>query len=398
MGYKYSQDDKSNLTWFKHDNSRQSLKRLLLSQGKIRGIDSLDIEFTYPISAFAGKNGSGKSTVLALAACAFHNAPDGFRLPDRSLPYYRFSDFFFQTTDEVPLEGIDIRYGIAHNDWTKSPQVPEGVGLAYQARKKQKGGKWNDYDTRVDRNVVFFGIDRVVPPSEKSVFRSSRYKFSELGKDASYAKVCSAVGKIIGFPYNNLKIKAHGKYRLPVVNSSGMTYSGFNMGAGEKAMFEIFAAIHRAPDGTLFIIDEIELGLHEGAQQRFVQLLKETARERKIQVIATTHSGSILNALPPEGRFYIEKRAGKTTVFKGITPDFATGKMAGRGSGEIRLFVEDRFAKRLLTAALSLELRARTEFSQLEMWTLSRSNVHLHTEFPAKVRPWRYSMEIRRLC
>ena len=41
----------------------------------IRGIHDLDVGFEYPVSVLAGSNGSGKSTVLFAAACAY--APPG---------------------------------------------------------------------------------------------------------------------------------------------------------------------------------------------------------------------------------------------------------------------------------------------------------------------------------
>jgi hypothetical protein len=156
-----------------------------------------------------------------------------------------------------------------------------------------------------------------------------------------------------------MKFKGHGKYRLPVVKASGATYSGFNMGAGEKALFEIFSSVFAAPPGTLFVIDEIELGLHELAQKRLIEVLKEVAFERKLQVICTTHSHSILRALPPEARFYLDRVAGKSKVITGITAEYAMGRLAGQNSCELDMYVEDAFARRLLSSALPLEVRSR---------------------------------------
>ncbi|WP_369680248.1 AAA family ATPase [Novosphingobium sp. Chol11] len=56
----------------------------------MRGLSPCTVELAYPITAIAGPNGSGKSTILALAACAFHNRRNGFKLPDRKQPYYTF--------------------------------------------------------------------------------------------------------------------------------------------------------------------------------------------------------------------------------------------------------------------------------------------------------------------
>ncbi len=359
MSYRYSQDDKSNKEWFVNDYTRQSLRAIIFIEGQIRSLKPCSINFEFPIAAIAGKNGSGKSTLLALAACAFHNTADGSHAANRAMPYYRFSDFFFQTLDEIPLGGIKIYYQIAHDKWKKSEERADGRGIASQVRSKNRGGKWNDYDLRVKRNVIFLGIDRIVPPSEKSSFRSVRHKLKDLSLTSVQELARQSVASVLGVSYDELKVKSHGKFRLPVVTSAGVIYSGFNMGAGEKALFEIFIAIHAAPDGSLFVIDEIEIGLHESAQSKLMKVLKEICRDRKIQVICTTHSQAILRSLPPEGRFYLERNASKTTVLSCITSEYATGKMADRNSGELVVYVEDEFAKTLLTVALPKEIRAR---------------------------------------
>ena len=97
MRYLYSQIDKSNLEWFTKDASKATLMRLEIADGEIRGLSDLKIQFRYPITAVSGKNGTGKSTILACVACGFHNKSTGFRPLNRRLSYYTFSDFFIQS-------------------------------------------------------------------------------------------------------------------------------------------------------------------------------------------------------------------------------------------------------------------------------------------------------------
>lgn len=85
--------------------------------GQIRGLRKGTVDFRYPITAIAGRNGSCKTTILALAACAFHNSPSGFKLSGRKQTYYTFSDFFVQTKEEAALGDIRIEYEILYHNW-----------------------------------------------------------------------------------------------------------------------------------------------------------------------------------------------------------------------------------------------------------------------------------------
>jgi predicted ATPase len=359
MKYRESHKDAKLRTWFKNDLAHVLLKRMYIKAGFLRSLTSLDIAFEYPITVFAGKNGSGKSTILALACCAFHASAKGFKLPKRKNAYYTFSDFFIQQVVEQPLHGIEVHYSIAHNNWKPVPHLPDGKGVGTQVRKKKKGGKWNDYDTRAHRTVVFLGIERIVPHSERSQSKSYARVFKDAAPRGWEKKVMGSVGYILGKTYTDFKYLEHYKYSLPFVTCEGVTYSGFNMGAGENALFDIFSTIHAAGDGALLVIDEVELGLHSAAQRRFIERLKDACIESHIQVICTTHSKEIFDCLPLDARFYVETVQGKTKVTQGISSDFAFSKMNEMAGEEIEIFVEDEVAKAILLTSLPVSIRSR---------------------------------------
>jgi ABC-type branched-subunit amino acid transport system ATPase component len=275
MKYRECKKDKKLRLRFANDNSHALLRRIVLTEGELRGINSLDIYFEYPITAIAGKNGAGKSTILALACCAYHNQKTGFKLPKRKYTYYTFSDFFVQHPEEVPPEGIEIHYGIAHNKWRKTEANPDPEGVRYQRRWKSLGGKWNDYADRVRKNVVFLGIDRIVPHSERSQSRSYSRAFKDAETRGWENKVKDAVGYVLGKTYEKFRYLEHSRYNLPIVQVGDIIYSGFNMGAGENALFEIFSTIYSCGNGSLLVIDEVELGLHAEAQRKFIERLKD---------------------------------------------------------------------------------------------------------------------------
>lgn len=359
MKYRESNIDRSLRKWFIKEFNCANLRGIDIPTGSIRGLSSLAIKFDYPLTAIAGKNGAGKSTLLALACCAFHNTNKGFSLPNRKQNYYTFADFFIQHKDEIPPTGIKILYAIAHNNWRVSERNPDKVKIGYQARTKSKGGKWNDYSLRVERNVVFIGIERIVPHSEKSQSKSYRRQFKSLPPKGWETKTKDSVGYILGKEYENFEMTYHSKYKLPLAQSNGVLYSGFNMGAGENALFEIFSTINSCPEGTLFVIDEIELGLHAEAQKRFITKLKEVCLDKKAQIIFTTHSKEIFDCLPEEARIYIERVGKKCIATTGISSEYAFSKLSNENIPEAEILVEDKIAKSIINSILPISARSR---------------------------------------
>jgi ABC-type multidrug transport system ATPase subunit len=359
MPYRESQLDIDLRNWFCNDYSRALLRGIKVSRGNLRGIANLDVDLQFPISAFCGANGAGKSTILALACCAYHNRDDAFKLPKRKTAYYTFSDFFIQHVREKQPQHVQIRYKIAHDKWKKSEDHPNGKGLGWQIRQKKQGGKWTDYESRVKKPAIFLGIQRIVPHVERSQARSYSRAFSDVPLKGWEPNVRDAVGSVLGRNYQDFRYLEHSTYSLPLVQASGNVYSGFNMGAGENALFEIFSVIYASGGNAVIVIDEIELGLHVGAQRRFVEQLKKICFETKTQVICTTHSKEILDCLPNEGRFFIEHGSRGSIVTCGISPEFAFSKLGAQGVKELDVFVEDDVAKNLLQAVLPSQIRTR---------------------------------------
>jgi hypothetical protein len=172
-------------------------------------------------------------------------------------------------------------------------------------------------------------------------------------------KVKDAVGFVLNRAYEKFRYLEYSKYNLPIVQVGDVIYSGFNMGAGENALFEIFTTIYSCGTGALLVMDEVELGLHAEAQRRFIERLKVVCLETHTQVICTTHSREIFDCLPYDARFFVESVNGKTKITEAISSDFAFAKMAALPSAEVELLVEDEVAKTIIMTSLPTALRSR---------------------------------------
>lgn len=354
MTIKASDNDRRLYEWFSKDYTHNLLRSIELKKGNLRALSPFIIEFQYPIALIAGTNGCGKSTLLAIAACGFHkNKVSHSQNIMKKDGYYTFGSFIIQSQGEVPPAGIEIIYQTAQQDSEKNDIIKK------HELKKVVKGKWTSYQKRVLRNVEFFGIERVVPHYEKSVSKSYRRNFKAEGRTDVETNTEESVSRILGKPYKNFELQKHTTHTLPKVSRDSFTYSGFNMGAGESALFEIFYTLHSCENASLIVIDEIELGLHASAQIKFIEELKKLCLKKKLQIIATTHSSTALSSVPPYARFYIESHEGETLIKDCITAEYATGMLSGRNSEELTIFVEDETAKEILSCAFDSEIRSR---------------------------------------
>lgn len=359
MSYIESEIDKRNFAWFTSDIEARSLVQIELTRGTLRGLHPFLMEMEYPISVIAGKNGSGKSTILAMACCAYHNNKKGYTPSDRNKNYYTFSDFFIQTADEVKVEGIEIWYQSV-NHWKDSSSKKTYDGLGKQVRIKNHGGKWNKYQTRAKRDVIFSGIQRIVPPGERKTERTYSGKFISVKlEETTKKKILEIAGRIMGKKYNTLDLRTVNKRRLFVVDRDSAHYSGFNMGAGENAIFSLLIELFSAGKNTLLVIDEIELGLHEEAQIRLMEELKKICLELHCQIICSTHSASIIDSVPLEARFFIESYENRTEIYKGVSSSYALGKLSGGKKKELIIYTEDEMGKAVVLGSLPQNLRER---------------------------------------
>ena len=179
-------------------------------------------------------------------------------------------------------EGIVIRYGILHNNWQKSITNPDGYGIGYQVRKKKKGGRWNDYSKIVNRTVVYLGIGRIVPHSEKANSGSYLKSFKNITNRGKENEVRAIVSSILDRNYSNLEFFESSRNNLATVEYNNIYYSGFNMGAGEHSLFELISLLYIVDEGSLILIDEIELGLHEDAQSKLISEIKKICKSMRL--------------------------------------------------------------------------------------------------------------------
>lgn len=360
--YKDSELDRRNRQWFANNLLCNTLLKIAVSQSSIRGLGQFSVDFKYPITVIAGENGCGKSTILSLVSCAFHNTTTFCPMSllsnkKKQRTYYTYSDFFAFTAEE---RGFMRDIQITSSFLTDKPRKTD------TRSKSPRKGQWKDYDTRPRRAVSFLGINRILPPSESMTYRNySAYFGNNRLSEADNATLANYMTRIFGKNYTGVTLRKLHKYRLYGCSRGVNTYTGFNMGAGENAVLQLLHEIISAGRGALIVVDEIELGLHVRAQEQLMAVLKELCQQYCTQIICSSHSSTIIGSVPPDGRILLKPKEDGVDVAYGITPEMAMSEMSGMLHAELSIFVEDDVAKDFIQTILPNNERRRVDIKIL---------------------------------
>jgi len=83
---------------------------------------------------------------------------------------------------------------------------------------------------------------------------------------------------------------------LMIVEGDGHAYSAYSASDGTLRFLGMLAALF-SPEPGVYFFEEIENGLHPTRIKLLVELIRTRTREGKVQVVATTHSPTVLSLL-----------------------------------------------------------------------------------------------------
>ncbi|MBQ7584867.1 MAG: AAA family ATPase, partial [Desulfovibrionaceae bacterium] len=302
----------------------------------IRGWNGHRVNFTFPITAIVGENGSGKSTILQAAAASYKNT-----LPDKQI----FASDFFPDTPWESVTNAYIKVGIKEGDRFLETSITKPTE------------RWRGNQHRRERPVYYIDLRRIQPLLARSGYQKLTNRHLEESNSREFSSdTLSRLSLIMGKSYTGARMAMAGEnivQEIPVTQRGEQAYSGFHQGAGEVTATEMLA--YDFEKYSLVIIDEIESSLHPRAQRRLIRDLATIAREREIQFIISTHSNYVLEEIVPEGRLLIlDSDRGKSTV-SGVSSEFAMTNIDDEPHPEGDVYVEDCVAKILILETLIYE-------------------------------------------
>lgn len=314
----------------------------------IRGLDNLRVLFDYPVSVIAGGNATGKSTVLFAAACAYKVPGAGIKdfVPSTLFPYY--SPKVGDRQDILQSITLEFNY-----------QTPDGI----RSMRWRRAKGWNrsffgrKNASQPERPVYLRTLSNLSNPSEvRGVLSMSRLKSKPEETPLTPSQI-EFVHQMLPFRYSEVvDLSSGNKNLLFAAQEGGVSYSELHMAAGERALLRLSKEIAQL-DGALVLIDEVEAGLHPWVQQLLMLHLQQLALRNDLQIIVTSHSPVILDAVPARGRIFLDRdeESGKIIV-RPPYRDVIQNALYGRSSEVLKLLCEDEIAESILKGVFDLLL------------------------------------------
>ncbi len=288
-----------------------------LSLGDFRLFNGAEVYIGKMVTAIAGNNGTGKSTVLGILANSSQLKGKKTLL---GKPYRgEFSELFSADKDHDPTgQKIHMWYE------EKGVELEADFRTGWQKKKGREGGDdaeerfrvipkrrrldGTPTESKIESPVIYLGLSRLYPVGETvdTVTAKSRRWGDAADEDwfnENYSKILSIhepIKSLSSLSISGISSKSGTGVETdtygPTANSSGQD----NLGQILLAVLSLKKLRDEMGgdwDGGLLLIDEVDASLHPAAQQRLLRLLLDESRACGFQVVFTTHSTVILREL-----------------------------------------------------------------------------------------------------
>lgn len=325
------------------DASRFANFGTALMQMKVCGFrchSATTVEIKSPITAFCGINGTGKSTLLQLAAVAYRNSLDG------SDSYYIKDFLVVGTLDPTPFKP-DAR--VEYKFWQEDRSLKQ-----LTISRSSTSANWPGYRRRIERPVLFAGVGLYLPRIETRdliVRYASKLHLdsSEHVADHIRAWTCRIMDQTYDDMLRHTVSYSDRKKAVVSVSRAGRVYSEAHMGCGEGRIQYLVTTLETLPPQSLVLIEEPETSLHPHAQRVFGEYLVDVSTRRGHQILVTTHSDPLLSALPSLSTIYIHNSPNGVGTIYGLTAREARSLMSKGFDKALNILVEDDVALAILT-------------------------------------------------
>lgn len=362
---------------------------------------NLQIDFTYPITALVGGNGTNKTSILrAIEAC-----PEGYDLgnwwfstsmdpiPPGAHPRYIYAYSMPGQSVTAEVRKARIERSSRRQDYFETTKPADGmarmpsldVGRDYRVKTRWKP---------VQKSVLYIDFRAELPayekymqhPSGKEIrkdlesrkgwvrvrSRKVRGSLDSGGLEDSYYGVpkvheivslsdngVAAVSRILGRVYSSIRMIRHDYFGRPgwtiELRNEDRIYSEAYAGSGEFAIVVMVHQVLDAEDRSMILLDEPETSLHPASQERLIEFLLAQSIKRKHQIVFATHSPHMIRPLPDDAikLLTLDPVNGKVRLDRqSNSQSDAFFRLGAPMTNQVTVFVEDKLAAEILKLAI----------------------------------------------
>lgn len=363
-----------------------------ISQAKFPNFKNLApgtiINFDFPLTVLVGPNGTGKSSILhALWGMPYGKSTSRFWFSTQIDPIkeggelgnirYIYTFYARDINEFLSVRKIRTKQKLGYFEPTK-PSARDGMPpmpRLTEKHKKYRTDRW----TPVQRNVIYINSKCEVGVFERYFYQIEPGKLNEKLKSFAYEagrlkniidndlksarpgghefvfenkmleeKTLAIINKVLNQDYLEARYILHRYYdraKAPSVifKNNNRTYSDAFAGSGELSVVTTVLKILEAKKHDLILIDEPETSLHPQAQINLIEFILEQLLEKKLQVVISTHSPTIVELLPKKALKVLEIDSnGKSIVLDNVDHYVAFHRIGHIQTNKITLIAEDQ--------------------------------------------------------
>lgn len=313
---------------------------------KIENIKNVKhLEFIIPnpgVHIVTGKNGVGKTTLFTCISriCNKNAYRQGF-------PSYKESESkydLFTGTIEYSFNGQSVTYSRRESgEWRPNNKTTKLDIFGYPSVKNIKTNSeriFTQQDLKPRRGKP---RDQELNDTLDRVFKTERFK--------------EMIQITTGDLRRGRAVKSDERRRniahlIPL--TSGKYYTEQNFSFGEIVLLNLLLEIKNVENGSIVLIDELEMALHPSAQIELISVLREIATKKELTIIISTHSSSIIRAQKSVILLEVDDSNGETKILYDCPSAKAIGAIGLREDTmpDIVLLVEDDMAKSFLNSLI----------------------------------------------
>ncbi len=268
---------------------------------KFRHLNDIKIKLGDRLTAIAGQNGTGKSTVLGLLGhvCKEKSKARTFDGKLFETEYSEIFKFSFPTYDKPKEHLYEVSFTNGISTQVSSyarKETNKKESLRLRVGQSTKGGG------KIDFPVIFLGLKRLIPLAQERKVDSQIHSLTQAELDF-YTKAHNEILLL----YDNIsseEVKSTSKHFLAAKSDK---YDAIGNSAGQDNIGQIITAILSFQrlknelgdnyNGGLLLIDELDASMFPAAQQKLIEFLFKHASKLDLQIVFTTHSIEILEIL-----------------------------------------------------------------------------------------------------